>query len=59
VPIGDLAPAKAAPLTDAALTPFHALQHSRDKLTANSVAVVFGVGGLGHTAITAPGPSAR
>jgi propanol-preferring alcohol dehydrogenase len=51
VPIGDLDPIKAVPLTDAALTPYHALQHSRDKLDANSHAVVFGVGGLGHIAI--------
>jgi propanol-preferring alcohol dehydrogenase len=51
VPIKDLDPVKAVPLTDAALTPYHALQHSRAKLDANSYAVVFGVGGLGHTAI--------
>ncbi|MCL1838028.1 MAG: NAD(P)-dependent alcohol dehydrogenase [Propionibacteriaceae bacterium] len=51
VPIGDLDPVTAAPLTDAALTPYHALQHSRSKLDANSVAVVIGVGGLGHIAI--------
>jgi propanol-preferring alcohol dehydrogenase len=51
VPIKDLDPIKAAPLTDAALTPYHALQHSRAKLDANSYAVVFGVGGLGHIAI--------
>ena len=51
IPIGDLDPVQAAPLTDAALTPYHALQHSRDKLRANSVAVVLGAGGLGHVAI--------
>ncbi|MDR0945048.1 MAG: NAD(P)-dependent alcohol dehydrogenase [Bifidobacteriaceae bacterium] len=51
IPIGDLDPVTAAPLTDAGLTPYHALQHSRAKLTANSVAVVFGAGGLGHVAI--------
>ncbi|MDR0990174.1 MAG: NAD(P)-dependent alcohol dehydrogenase [Propionibacteriaceae bacterium] len=51
IPIGDLDPVSAAPLTDAALTPYHALQHSRDKLNANSYAVVIGVGGLGHIAI--------
>ena len=51
VPIKDLDPVKAVPLTDAALTPYHALQHSRSKLDANSNAVVLGVGGLGHTAI--------
>jgi propanol-preferring alcohol dehydrogenase len=51
VPLDGLDPVKAVPLTDAALTPYHALQHSRSKLDANSYAVVFGVGGLGHTAI--------
>ncbi|MDR2381375.1 MAG: NAD(P)-dependent alcohol dehydrogenase [Bifidobacteriaceae bacterium] len=51
VPIKDLDPVQAVPLTDAALTPYHALQHSRAKLDANSYAVVFGVGGLGHVAI--------
>ena len=51
IPIGDLDPVTAAPLTDAALTPYHALQHSRGKLGANSVAAVIGVGGLGHVAI--------
>jgi len=51
IPIGDLDPVTAAPLTDAALTPYHAVQHSRAKLDANSVAVVIGVGGLGHIAI--------
>ncbi len=51
IPIGHLNPVTAAPLTDAALTPYHALQHSRNKLDANSVAVVIGVGGLGHIGI--------
>ncbi|MDR0837358.1 MAG: NAD(P)-dependent alcohol dehydrogenase [Propionibacteriaceae bacterium] len=51
VPIGDLDPIKAVPLTDAALTPYHAIQISAPKLLANSTAVVIGVGGLGHVAI--------
>lgn len=51
VPIGDLDPVMAAPLTDAALTPYHAVQHSLGKLKANSYAVVFGIGGLGHIGI--------
>ncbi|MDR0960740.1 MAG: NAD(P)-dependent alcohol dehydrogenase [Propionibacteriaceae bacterium] len=51
VPIGDLDPVAAVPLTDAALTPYHALMHSREKLDANSNAVVIGVGGLGHVAV--------
>jgi propanol-preferring alcohol dehydrogenase len=51
VPMGDLDPVQAAPLTDAALTPYHALMVSRDKLGAGSTAVVLGAGGLGHVAI--------
>ncbi|WP_273488010.1 NAD(P)-dependent alcohol dehydrogenase [Ancrocorticia populi] len=51
VPIGDLDPITAAPLTDAGLTPYHAVMHSLPKLKAHSTAVVFGVGGLGHVAI--------
>jgi alcohol dehydrogenase, propanol-preferring len=51
VPIGDLDPAEAAPLTDAALTPYHAIKRSLPRLLAGSHAVVIGVGGLGHVAI--------
>ena len=51
VPIGDLDPAAAAPLTDAALTPYHAIKRSLPLLGANSTAVVIGAGGLGHMAI--------
>ena len=52
IPIGDLDPVSAAPLTDAALTPYHALQHARPKLEdRHAVAVVIGIGGLGHIAV--------
>jgi propanol-preferring alcohol dehydrogenase len=51
VPLGDLDPVKAAPLTDAALTPYHAIVRSRHLLGAGSTAVVIGAGGLGHMAI--------
>ena len=51
VPIGDLDPVIAAPITDAGLTPYHAIKRSMDKLGANSVAVVLGVGGLGHIGV--------
>jgi propanol-preferring alcohol dehydrogenase len=51
IPIGDLDPVSAVPLTDAALTPYHAVMGSRHKLVSNSFAVVIGVGGLGHVAI--------
>ncbi len=51
VPLGGLDPVDAAPLTDAALTPYHAISLSRDRLTPSSVVVVIGVGGLGHMAL--------
>jgi propanol-preferring alcohol dehydrogenase len=51
VPLGDLRPAKAAPLSDAALTPYHAIKRALPFLNGESTAVVLGVGGLGHMAI--------
>ena len=51
VPLGELSPAKAAPLSDAALTPYHAIKRALPDLHADSTAVVIGVGGLGHMAI--------
>ena len=51
VPLGDLSPAKAAPLSDAALTPYHAIKRALPSLNGESTAVVLGVGGLGHMAI--------
>ena len=51
VPLRGLAPAQAAPLTDAGLTPYHAIKPSLPKLVPGSTAVVIGVGGLGHLAI--------
>jgi alcohol dehydrogenase, propanol-preferring len=51
VPLGSLSPVKAAPLTDAALTPYHAIKRALPLLTAGAAAVVLGVGGLGHMAV--------
>ena len=51
VDIGDLDPGIAAPLTDAALTPYHAIKSSLPKLGADTTAVVLGAGGLGHLGI--------
>jgi alcohol dehydrogenase, propanol-preferring len=51
LPLGDLDPRDAAPLTDAALTPYHAIKRSLHKLVPGSSAVVIGAGGLGHMAI--------
>ncbi|MBH0022703.1 NAD(P)-dependent alcohol dehydrogenase [Salinibacterium sp. SWN248] len=46
--IGDLDPVQAAPLADAGVTPMHAINSARSRLTPGSTAVVIGVGGLGH-----------
>ena len=51
VPIGDLDPVQAAPLTDAGLTSYHAIASELSRLRPGSVAVVIGVGGLGHLAV--------
>ena len=51
VPLGELDPRDAAPLTDAALTPYHAIKRSMHLLGPGSIAVVIGVGGLGHMAV--------
>jgi alcohol dehydrogenase, propanol-preferring len=51
VPLDDLDPVEAAPLTDAGLTPYHAVKRSLPQLTAGSTAVVIGAGGLGHLGI--------
>lgn len=51
VPLGDLDPVEAAPLTDAGLTPYHAIKRSLPKLGPGSTAVVIGAGGLGHMAV--------
>lgn len=51
VPIGDLDPVDAAPLTDAGLTPYHAIKRSLPLLVPGSTAIVIGAGGLGHMAI--------
>jgi propanol-preferring alcohol dehydrogenase len=46
-----LTPAAAAALTDAGLTPYHAVRRSLAKLSPDATAVVIGVGGLGHMAV--------
>jgi len=51
VPLGTLAPRDAAPLTDAALTPYHAIKRGAHLLTPDATVVVIGVGGLGHMAV--------
>ena len=51
VPSGALDPREAAPLTDAALTSYHAVKRSLHLLGPGSTAVVIGAGGLGQMAI--------
>ena len=47
----NLDPSVAAPLTDAGLTPYHAVRRSWAKMGPEATVVVIGVGGLGHMAI--------
>lgn len=47
----NLDPIMAAPLTDAGLTPYHAVRRSWNKMTPDATVVVIGVGGLGHMAV--------
>lgn len=51
VPLGDLDPVQNVSLTDAGLTPYHAVKRALPKLGAGSTAVVIGAGGLGHVGI--------
>ncbi|MBN7794039.1 NAD(P)-dependent alcohol dehydrogenase [Microbacterium esteraromaticum] len=51
VPLGDLDPVETVSLTDAGLTPYHAIMSSASKLRAGATAVVIGAGGLGHVGI--------
>jgi propanol-preferring alcohol dehydrogenase len=51
IPLGKLDPRDAAPLSDAALTSYHAVKRSMHLLGAGSTAVVIGAGGLGQMAI--------
>lgn len=51
VPVDGLDPVSVVPLTDAGLTPYHAIMGSIDKLRPGSTAVVIGIGGLGHLAV--------
>ncbi len=46
-----LDPVVAAPLTDAGLTPYHAIRRSWPKLTPEATCVMIGVGGLGHVGV--------
>jgi propanol-preferring alcohol dehydrogenase len=51
LPLGDLDPVATVCLTDAGLTPYHAIKSARGVLGPGSVALVIGAGGLGHVGI--------
>jgi propanol-preferring alcohol dehydrogenase len=51
VPLGNLDPVKAAPLSDAGLTPYHAVKAALPRLTPDASVLVLGIGGLGHMAV--------
>jgi len=51
VPLGDLDPIRAAPLTDAGITTYSAIKPALPKIWPGSTAVVIGVGGLGLYAV--------
>lgn len=51
VPLGGLDPVAAAPLADAALTPYRALARVRDTLPDRPTIVIIGIGGLGEYAV--------
>ena len=51
VPLGDLDPVQAAPLSDAGLTPYHAVKAALPRLTPDATVLVLGIGGLGHMAV--------
>ena len=51
IPLGSLDPHDAAPLSDAGLTPYHALTRSLKLLTPNATLAIIGIGGLGHMAV--------
>jgi len=52
VPLGDADPIAAAPLSDAGLTPYHAIKNSLPKLQGGGkTALVIGLGGLGQLAV--------
>jgi alcohol dehydrogenase, propanol-preferring len=52
VPLGDADPVAAAPLSDAGLTPYHAIKNSLPNLAGGGrFALVIGLGGLGQLAV--------
>lgn len=60
IPLGDLDPVEAAPLTDAGLTPYRAIRRALPFVPPGGILAIIGLGGLGHLAVQiarAIGPS--
>lgn len=51
LPLAGIDPSTAAPLGDAGVTPMHAVETVRDRLTPGSTVVAIGLGGLGHLGV--------
>lgn len=51
VPLRGLDPVRAAPLTDAGLTSYHAVRSALPRLPPDGTALLIGIGGLGHLAV--------
>jgi propanol-preferring alcohol dehydrogenase len=51
IPLDQLDPREAAPLTDAALAPYRAIRRNLRRLRPDANVVVIGIGGLGHMAV--------
>jgi len=51
IPLGDLDPVETVSLTDAGLTPYHAIKAAQQWLYPGATALVIGVGGLGHVGV--------
>jgi propanol-preferring alcohol dehydrogenase len=51
VPLGKLEPRDAAPLSDATLTPYHAVRRALPNLLPGATVLVLGIGGLGQMAV--------
>lgn len=51
VPLGDLDPVQNISLSDAGLTPYHAIKISLEELVPGSIAVVIGAGSPSHVAM--------
>ncbi|MFT3661487.1 MAG: NAD(P)-dependent alcohol dehydrogenase [Gordonia sp. (in: high G+C Gram-positive bacteria)] len=51
LPLGEIDPVAAGPLTDAGLTPMRAINSVKERLTPGATVVILGIGGLGHVGL--------